>query len=134
MHRLAHDFAHENIAVNDLGWVSVDSYGRFNVLDLYGLANNEALEARVKDASWMRKITAKHDVGLVMLYPSWFNGIPREWPLLGILRQQPPRLPGTVGSTSVEIYATSPEKAAELKPKLQAFRRTLPEGVWLDVK
>lgn len=131
MHRFASDFAHENVAINDLGWVSFDDRGRFYVLDLVGLGSNETLRISDKDktAPWLNAITRKHDVGLVMTYPDWITQIPSNWILLGTLKQDKMPFRGFAANDIVNFYATSEASAHRLKPELLQFAQSLPEHV-----
>lgn len=69
MHRFVTEHWQKPVAVNDLGWVSYqnDNY----VLDLWGLASIQALQARkAGDPNWVSKTTANHNVQLAMVYTS----------------------------------------------------------------
>lgn len=134
MHRFAQQVGAENIAVNDLGWVSFNSYGKFYILDLLGLANLETLHETNRDAAWLDRVTKKHDVGLVMIYDSWFEEIPPSWIKLGVLHQSPQHFDSPIAAIGVDFYATSPAAAKRLQPQFEAFRRTLPDHTWIADK
>ena len=133
MHRFVADFMHGNVAVNDIGWMSMDTYGKNYVLDVYGLANNEALRTPHKDAAWLNKVTTQHDIVLVMVYAKWFPDLPPGWQQIGALRQKL-RYKDAIGGDSVAFYATSAVAADHLRPELEQFRKTLPDGAWLTTR
>ncbi len=127
--RLAKEVVRGPVAVNDLGWVAFqnDEY----VLDLWGLASSEALEARVEheDSGWVAPLAAQHGVRCAFLYEDWFPGLPESWIRVGELRMAGPRV--TPADDVVALYALDPERAASLREELRAFRSTLPAGATL---
>ncbi|MBK1658519.1 hypothetical protein [Paracraurococcus ruber] len=127
MHRFVAEYWKRDVAVNDLGWVSYRIDPRHYVLDLYGLASNEALRQRVKDAAWLEQVVGKRGIKLAILYPWWFQGIPEGWVPLGNLWLSGPRV--APNGDNVTFYATDPAAAAELRALLGDFARTLPDGV-----
>jgi hypothetical protein len=131
MHRFATEFWKRPVAVNDLGWVSYrnDNY----VLDLWGLASKEALVARkTRDNSqWMADLATGKGVGLAMIYPAWFGGIPPSWENVATMKLS--RVPVTTALGSVSFYATGPGFAPELRDLLRQFRTTLPPDVILEI-
>ena len=126
MQRFAQTFYGQTVAINDLGWVSFDDRDRFYVLDLAGLASNEASHQRVKDAVWLDGITQEHHAGLAMVYRWWFVSIPQQWTEIAVLKREGP------GSNKVWFYATSVGNAAEIRNDLRRFERTLPQGTTLE--
>ncbi len=112
------------VAVNDIGLVAFRRDGY--VLDMWGLASSEAFHARLasRDSSWMASLTRRHDVGLVMLYESWFATVPPSWQKLGELRLT--ATPTIVSSDRVSFFATTPAAAQQLAPALRDFARSLP--------
>jgi len=131
MHRFVQQVGSENIAVNDLGWVSMNAYGRFYILDLIGLANLETLRETNRDTAWLDRVTKKHDIGLVMVYDSWFQGFPPGWIKLGVLHQRPQRFASPISTIGVSFYATSRGALKRLEPQFEEFRRTLPDHTWI---
>jgi hypothetical protein len=129
MHRFVADYWRQGIAVNDLGWVSYRIDPKLYVLDLFGLASNEALRQKHKDGPWMEAIVRRHGVGLAMIYPWWFEGVPDSWTRVAELRLSGPRI--ALSSDTVAFYATEPGAEAELRRKLAEFAPTLPDGVQL---
>lgn len=124
MHRFLEAYP-RNVAVNDLGWVSFDASDRFYVLDLAGLASNEAARQRNKNAAWLDDITRRHHAGLVMLYRGWFPGIPEDWTEVAELHR------GGGGPDVVSIYATPAGDATATRQALLRFSGELPSGSWL---
>lgn len=80
MHRFAVDYYGKPVAVNDIGYVSYKNNNY--VLDLWGLASAEALNARKNshdNGEWMQEIAAQKNVELAMIYEEWFKNIPNGW-------------------------------------------------------
>ncbi|SDF25341.1 hypothetical protein [Terriglobus roseus] len=134
MHRFLQQVGSENVAVNDLGWVSFNAYGKFYVLDLIGLANLETLREKKRDTAWLDRVTKKHDVELVMIYDSWFASPPPDWIKLGVLHESQQYFESPISTIGVSFYATSTDAAKRLLPQLGAFRRTLPSHAWIQAK
>jgi len=119
MHRFAVDFYRRPVAVNDLGWVSYRNPQY--VLDLWGLGSEAARRARLitHQPGWMDDLSRQHNVGVAMIFPSWFPGqVPRGWHLLAHLRSAHPHI--SAASDDVSIYATSDSAVPEA---LQALHR-----------
>ena len=131
MHRFVADYWRQDVAVNDLGWVSYRIDPKRYVLDLYGLASNEALRQKHKDAPWMEAMVRRHGIRLAMIYPWWFEGVPESWVRVAELRLSGPRI--SPAGDNVTFYATEPEAEVELRQKLAEFASTLPAGVRLDL-
>jgi len=131
MARFAQDYVQAPVAVNDLGWVA---WGNDNyVLDLWGLANNEARRARIFDPveGWAGILTEQRDVPLAMVYDHWIDeGLGTDWVPLGELV-----LPGYVaflGGRAVRFYATSAAEVDRMNGHLENWVPTLPEGtMWV---
>lgn len=131
MSTFIHDYAQMNVAVSDLGWVSFDANGRFYILDLIGLASNDTLRVKIKDAAWLDSVTRKHGVRLAVIYPTEFVSIPQAWTKLCVLRQSTQALAGSASDTQVTFYATNTGDVPELRRELTRFASALPDGVWL---
>lgn len=114
------------VAVNDIGWVALTS--KHYVLDLYGLANREALQRERKEALevWASDLTVRHEVKLAMLYEAWFPtpAMPKTWVRVGSLELGRPKI--VVGSNSVTLWATDATAAERLRALLPAFAKALP--------
>lgn len=135
MHRFVQHLGSENIAVNDLGWVSFNAYGKFYILDLIGLANLETLREKNRNTAWLDRVTKEHHVGLAMIYESWFKAPPPPaWIKLGVLHQSEQYFASPIATIGVSFYATSPAAAKRLQPQFEVFRRALPEHTWIADK
>lgn len=120
------------VAVNDLGQVAYDN--PYYVLDMWGLASREALEARLRgsDPLWMDRLAQARGVRLAMLYKHWFpESIPPSWVEVAQLTLTIPR--GTLGGSRVTFYATSQAAVADVVNKLKDFGPSLPEAVELKI-
>lgn len=105
------------IAVNDLGLVAYR--GGEPVLDLWGLANQDAREARLaaNDTRWMQRIVDRSDVRLVAIYTDWFGEVPPTWTLVGHIS----RPPQVSNEETVDIYAVRPDDVAPICTALTKF-------------
>lgn len=130
MSHFAEDFWKAPIAVNDLGHVA---YRNPNyVLDLWGLANADALNARLRgsDPMWADKLAKRYDVDVAMIYTRWLgDNIPPNWVEVGQMQLTIPL--ATLGSDVVSFYATRPAAVGPLTQSLQAFEPTLPDAARL---
>jgi len=132
MHRFATQFWQDDVAVNDLGRASYQN--PYYVLDLWGLGSEQVRRARERGitSADLARLVRDRRVGLAMIYRSWFGrDLPPEWTLVGQIYLGRRRV--TPPEDHVEFYATSPAAVPELAAKLEAFRRTLPEGVRLRI-
>ena len=132
MHRFVAEHYRKPFAVNDVGFVSVGLANGPYVLDLWGLASNEAVRQRDKSPEWMDEITRHRGAGLAMVYTSAFRGIPKSWTLVGELKLASPRV--TAANEIVTFYATAAGDAADIKRHLLDWKPSLPAGVALDIK
>ena len=142
MSRFIDDYYHKPVAVNDLGLVAYKN--KHYVLDLWGLASSEALNARklntqqqqlgeTVDVQWMNVLAQRYDVELAMMYYStdstkangWFEKVPNDWIKLGELKMY--ALSISVSKREVAFFAMSETAKAELLPLLKDFSETLPE-------
>jgi hypothetical protein len=131
MGRFVQEHYKKPFAVNDLGWVSYRLDPSIYVLDLWGLASNEAVRQARKTPAWLDEITRRHGAGLAMIYDEWFEGIPASWTKVGILRLSSASI---VASDPVTFYATGAGDPAEIRRQLNAFAPSLPKGVVLDIR
>lgn len=124
MHRFATQYYKQPVAINDLGYVSYKNPNY--VLDFAGLANLQALEHRLEntDPKWMFRLAKEHDVGLVMIYSSWFPRLPSRWQKIGVLHLG--SVKASTYSSRVHFYATRPRAYPKIVSKLQQFIKTLP--------
>jgi hypothetical protein len=133
MARFVSDYWQQPVAVNDLGLVAYQ--GGEYVLDLWGLASQEAREARLAGSgnAWMAQMADEHDVSLAMVYTNWawFPVLPESWERVGVLTLDVP--PVTVGLPEVTFLATSERDAERLRDELESFAGTLPVGAHLTL-
>lgn len=134
MARFAQDYAQTNVAVNDLGRVA---WGNKNhVLDLWGLASDEAMQIRLNAATdeWAGPLVEKYEVELIMVYPRWFDtGLDKSWVELGELRLHVPTF--VIGGYAVKFFAVDEDAKQKFIPQLEEFIPTIPEGaewVWAE--
>lgn len=132
MHRLVSQHYTKPFAVNDLGWVSIDLPRDSYVLDLWGLASNEAVRQRDKSPEWLDDVTRRHGTGLAMIYREAFREIPKTWTRVAELRLASMRV--TASYSTVQLYATAVGDAEDIKRALEALRPTLPKGVVLAIE
>lgn len=121
------------VAVNDLGHVAFNNPQY--VLDLWGLANADALKARLRgdDPLWADKLADKYGVGVAMIYDHWLGkDIGPDWVEVAEMTLTIPT--GTLGGPTVSIYATGPETIEPLTEALKDFAPTLPGTTVLTFK
>lgn len=132
MSRFVSEYYQAPVAVNDLGHVSYrnDNY----VLDLWGLASDDALTARRegRDHAWASRLIRKHGIGLVMIYDHWLGAVVApDWTKIATLRLRGPI--GLVSSDEVSFYVTRPELRDPLLRQLTAFAPSLPQTATLEL-
>ncbi|MEO1536529.1 MAG: hypothetical protein AAFR73_02265 [Pseudomonadota bacterium] len=128
MSRFAKDFVRAPIAVNDLGYVAWDNPDY--VLDLFGLASQEALALRLGDApdGWADPLADRHGVKVAMIYDSWVGpSLGPDWTWMGDLVLTNHGW-AFLGSNYVSFYARDAAMAEALKPAIAEWERDLPEG------
>ncbi|PKL42799.1 MAG: hypothetical protein CVV41_12270 [Candidatus Riflebacteria bacterium HGW-Riflebacteria-1] len=127
MHRFATEFYKKPVAANDIGFLSYrnPSY----ILDLWGLASNEALSSRhqAKHEHWMEGLVQSKNIGLAMIYDDWFPEIPDNWHKAGVLTLGKTRI--TPAMDRVAFYVIKIESSQEIHDLLKKFTLTLPAGV-----
>ena len=128
MHLFTTQLWQKPVAVNDLGWVAYnnDHY----VLDLWGLANYQALEMRKNnEPNFLNTLAKQHDVDLAMIYAEWFSPeLLKNWTLVGELHFPDNLRRMTSAERQVQFYATNPTAIQEIREKLDVFAQTLPAG------
>jgi hypothetical protein len=126
--RQMHDFVTRSwksaVAVNDVGYVGFqnDEY----VLDLWGLASEEARQLiRAEDPERLRKLTAKHDVHLAMIYDELFSKvIPADWQKVAELRVSSSRV-FAYDKVAFYVIGVDRQRCLEVSAQLTEFSRTL---------
>jgi hypothetical protein len=130
MHRFVADFYREPVAVNDLGWVS---YGNNAfVLDLEGLGSESIRRLRAAHAfhaAQMAGIASHYNVGLVMIYESWYPEIPSTWRRVAVLHAPA----YAAGGADVSFFVTPSADLNLVSRALAEFRSGLPRGATLDI-
>jgi hypothetical protein len=131
MGRFAREFYPRPVAVNDLGLVA---YKNPNfVLDLWGLGSEEVRKAKLAGEygpARMAELTTAYDVGLVMIYDSWFpQGLPASWIKVAVLHTNLV----TAAGADVAFYRTPSADAADVMRALEAFAPTLPTRDSLEI-
>jgi len=126
MSRFATDFYRGPVAVNDIGYVAYQN--DYYVLDLFGLASEQALESRRSrtGAEWMDTMLKEKGVKLAMIYDQWFPQIPDSWVLLGKLEMAGERV--TAQYNQVSFYATRSADMDAIRAALEEFSTSLPDG------
>jgi len=119
------------VLANDIGLLS---YGNSNkIIDLYGLASKEALEARRSraPAGWPNRMAIEENAGLAMIYDNWFaKDLEEGWARVAYLDLQ---VPVPFIGPRVSIYATSPDMVAPVRALLGEFSSTLPRYAKLEM-
>lgn len=126
MARLAKDFVKQPVAVNDLGYVAWRNPNY--VLDLWGLASSEALQARRADnaAGWAGPLAAAKGVTLAMVYDDWVgDAVPAQWVRLGVLRLDIPT--AFLGGRDVAFYASASQHVEQLSRHIAEWKTQLPQ-------
>jgi hypothetical protein len=125
MARLAHDYLDMPVAVNDLGWVAYRSDRE--VLDLWGLGNDDARRARARgDDAWIGEEVAARDIPVAIVYEDSFPGaLPDDWELLGCIST--PDLV-TVWRRDVQVYGTQDDNSAAAAA-FERFAADVPDRV-----
>lgn len=132
MHRFVQDYYQGPVAINDLGWVAYEN--PHYVLDLWGLASLEALQARMtaKNPAWMTELAGKHHVKLAIIYDSWFRRRPPSWKAVAVMELGKTCI--TPGDRYVTFYALDDDSYINIRQKLLEFKDSLPSGVKLTVR
>ncbi|MEM8978552.1 MAG: hypothetical protein AAGD04_03655 [Pseudomonadota bacterium] len=121
----------EPVAVNDIGKIAWQNANY--VLDLWGLANSEALELRLSEAEgpWIVPLAEARDVRLAMIYDDWLGeNVGETWVRFGCLRLL--NSISFLGSYNTAFYATDPAYVEELSQKFAGFAEGLPENAYWD--
>lgn len=132
MHRLVTEFIPGPVAANDIGWVSYRNESP--VLDLWGLASTDALQARRTGftPAKLAELVRESGAPLIMIYDKWFDARPtNEW--VPLARLHIDRWPVYIGDDTVALYAPVGADIAALRAKLKDFGQTLPSGTSLKL-
>jgi hypothetical protein len=119
------------VAVNDLGLVAYENPSF--VLDLWGLGSEKVRKAKLSGhygPGEMAALADEYNVGLVMIYDSWFpQGVPADWKKVAILHTSPV----TAAASDVTFYRTPAADAEEVAAALQTFKSGLPPRDNLEI-
>jgi len=117
------------VAINDIG--AVNWFADIKCLDLYGLANIEVANAKLKNnysTAVIDSISLINDTKIAIVYDSWYylyGGLPRNWVKVGQWKV----LNNVVcGSDVVTFYAIDPSYADYLTKSFFEFSQKLPSG------
>ncbi len=125
MHEFVTNHWKSPVAVNDVGYVGFqnDEY----VLDLWGLASEEARQLmRARDPARLRKLTAKHDVHLAMIYDEAFSGvIPADWQKVAELRLSSSRVTPAYDKVAFYVIGDDRGRCRRVSAQLTDFSKTL---------
>ncbi len=148
MRRFAQQVLPAPAAVNDLGLVAFGNTRE--VVDLWGLANPEALAARRahRQIAWADSLCRREGVVVAMIYAPWFGSLPATWTPLGALQfSEHTRAPESraraglewlahrwrrrvaVSQVSVDFFAIRPEDVPVARAACERFRCGLVDGV-----
>jgi hypothetical protein len=127
---LKESYRGQGVAANDIG--AINYLADVRCLDLWGLADTEVAEARLRgryDTSVIRSLVKAHGVRLAVVYEDWyeeFGGLPPEWVLVGRWT-----IPDNVVASrpTVSFLATDPGEVDSLTANLRRFSPRLPAGV-----
>ncbi len=129
MARFAKEHVKGPVAVNDLGYVAWNNPD--HVLDLWGLASEEALEFRLSEnppQGWVDALADAKGVRVAMIYPRLFpDALGADWVILGGLFLEDHGGP-FLGGTGVLFYARNAAEAKALQPDLKDWAAGLPDG------
>lgn len=132
MARFAKDHLKEPVAVNDLGYVAWNNPDY--VLDVWGLANRQALDLRLKEGkppAWVDRLTDAQGVGFAMIYDDWFEGdLGDDWQKLGRLVTHSRVL--YLADDKVSFYITGPADPAPYVAALRDWASDLPVGATFE--
>jgi hypothetical protein len=126
------------VAANDIG--AIDYLADIRLVDLFGLASREVLQAKLGGA-WqtdltgaLDTLTATKNTRIAVLYDNWFGydpatgraAVPEAW-----VRVADWTIPGNVvcGGSTVTWYALKPDEAGPLREALESFAERLPSAV-----
>lgn len=118
------------VAVNDIGAVAY--FGDATILDLWGLGDDEVLQARMRgkyDTDFIEGLLRQRGVTLVIVYDGWFKrfgGLPEMLLKAGMWEVGNNVV---LGGDRVSFYATDEAGLDELRGKLREYERSLPPAV-----
>lgn len=131
LHRFVAEFYRAPVAVNQIGYINLDSPSY--VLDLSGLSSEAARRARARErtSEWMDGLLARHGVGLAIIDTANDVSVPAEWIAVAELRLGSGHSDGSGAGQRYIIYARRPRDIASAQKALDRFAPTLPRDVQL---
>lgn len=125
---LRQHYHHTSIAVNDIGAVSY--YGNNQIIDLWGLGDNEVAGNRLRHAytpDYLHQLTQDRHARIAIVYEEWFEpALLNRWTKIATWQISDNVI---CGGDTVTFYAIDPAEASALRDRLQAFTRQLPARV-----
>jgi hypothetical protein len=116
------------IAANDVGAVSY--FGRNEIIDLWGLGNNEVARQKLKgeySTEYLSQFVKDKQVQIALIYETWFEpGLYNNWTKVATWTIHNNKI---CGSNDVSFFAVEPGKAGELGRNLRDFQASLPPNV-----
>lgn len=130
--RFARDYVQAPVLVNDIGLTSFQNENR--VVDIWGLASSQALDARAAKApaGWVNTLANDTGADLAMVYENWVRPAAAPgWTTLGYLTLKGPSY--AVAGRQVTFFATNPQSVERLQKRMREFAPILPDAVVLEV-
>ncbi len=128
MARFAKEYLRAPVAVNDLGLVAWNNPN--HVLDLWGLASPDALDARhfQPEPGWADPIAGEKGVEFAMIYDERLpEALGPDWVILGKLALLDPK-GAFLGGVDVSFYTRNRAETQELFAELKDWAALLPDG------
>lgn len=115
----------EPIGVNDIGMVGL-RYSHY-ILDLWGLASNAALKARLSspDFSWVDRMAQEHGVEVLIIYEKWIQPSLSNWRKVGEFVLEDKNV--VLAEKAVAVYSR-PYRYSEIRADLLEFSQQRLKG------
>ncbi len=125
---LSSHYPGQTVAANDVGAISF--MDQLNVVDLWGLGNNEVARARKKGYwtnDFLQRLVRIHHTRVAVIYDSWFDqNLSAGWVKVATWEMPYNYICGDI---SVTFYAMNQEESSLLKDNLTAFATRLPADI-----
>ena len=129
--RFVRDYYQKDVAVNDLGLATYMRPSGVYVLDLIGLASDEARTAGPRNPAALATMVGSRNIGVVIAYPQYFK-VPQSWKLVALLAE-PRSETVTSAFNAIGIFVTPQGNETEVREQLKRFAGTLPGGDTLGI-